>query len=214
MCHCHSMTLQQMPRKAKKSVRFNQVVHVAPFERASEEEANDIWYSAIEVACFKAKGREMAASYRKLGAHQLQIENECYRGFEGYTFLRQRQRLMSNRCAVYANKQGIDANTTAAMYQHCNHWSSDVAFVQAIHDYVAIYSDTTTTFSANNNINNTNVMMMNRIPSVDSMVPPPDLPFAVQGFVVLHSQRKSRVERKLKRRSSTSGIRRVRQRIC
>lgn len=198
---------QQMSRKAKKSVRFNQMVHVAPFERASVEEAKAIWYSTTEVACMKAKGREMAASYRKLGVHQVDSDDYCYRGFEGYTFLRQRQRLLSNRCAVYAYKQGLDATTTAAMYQQVNHWSSDVAFVQAIHDFFQTQNDTTSAV-----INNQ--LMMNTIPSVNSMIPPPDLPFAVQGFVVLQSQRKSKLERKLKRRAATSGIRRVRQRIC
>jgi len=197
---------QQLPRKAKKSVRFNQVVHVAPFERVTMEQANDIWYSNIEIAIMKSSGREMAASYRKLGDHQ--IEGDCYRGFEGYTFIRQRQRLLSNRCAVYAYKQGLNADTIAAFYTQCNQWSSQVAFVQAIHDFVDTYSDTTSAISY------VKLMMMNSVPSVDSMVPPPDLPFAVQGFIVLQSQRKSKLERKLKRRSHTAGIRRVRQRVC
>lgn len=193
----HTMTLPQpMAQKPKKSVRFNQVVHVAPFERISLEEAKGIWYSSLEVASMKSKGREMAASYRKLGPHQL--DGDCYRGFEGYTFVRQRQRLMSNRAAVYAYKQGLDADTISAVYKQCNQWSSDVAFVQAVHDFAAPYSDTVTS----------------AIPSVASMVPPPDFPFAVQGFVVMQSQRKSKLERKLKRRSATAGIRRVRQRVC
>jgi len=149
----------------------------------------------------KANGREMATSYRKLGPSQMNAGD--YRGFEGYIPLRQKQRLLSNRCAVYANKQGLDANTTAAMYQRCNKWSCDVAFVQAVHDYVGTFSDAT---SANK--------MINTIPSVASMIPPPDLPFAVQGFFVLQSQRKSKLERQLKRRAATANIRRVRQRIC
>jgi len=199
--HQQQQQQQQQPRKAKKSVRFNQMVHVAPFERATPEEAIDIWYSASEVAIMKDVGREMAASYRKLGPSN--IDADEYRGYEGYTLIRQRQRLLSNRCAVYAHKQGLDSNRTAAMYKQTNQWSSDVAFVQAIHDFVATFSDTT---SANK--------VIDTIPSVVSMVPPPDLPFAVQGFFVLQSQRKSKLERKLKRRSATANIRRVRQRVC
>ena len=200
------------PKKAKKSVRFNQIVHVAPFERASPEEANHIWYSAGEVAVMKANGRELAASYRKLGPSRVNNNNnnndddddEDYRGFEGYTPLRQRQRLLSNRCAVYAHKQGLDADATAAMYQRCNEWSANVAFVQAIHDFVG-------TFGGDDS---SRTMMMRTIPSVAAMIPPPDLPFAVRGFFVLQSQRKSKLERQLKRRSATANIRRVRQRIC
>jgi hypothetical protein len=198
----------QMLRKPKKSVRFNQTVYVAPFERASMEEGKDIWYSSVEVVSMKANGREMAASLRKLGPHQ--IDEDFYRGFEGYTFVRQRQRLLSNRCAVYAHKQGMDATTTAAMYKQCNQWSCDVAFVQAIHDNVYTHDDEDTTSAASIH----NKLMMDAMPTMATMVPPPDLPFAVQGFVVLHSQRKSKLERKLKRRSAMAGIRRVRQRIC
>ena len=185
----------------KKSVRFNRTVHVAPFQRASGEEANDVWYSSVEVAKMKAAGRDMAVSYRKLGEQQ--IESDEYRGFEGYTFLRQRQRLLSNRCAVYAYKQGLDAATTSAMYKQSNQWSCDIAFVQAMHDVVSAYGS-----------DSQKVHQINTIPSVTSILPPPDLPFAVQGFLVLQSQRKSKVERKLKRRAATAGIRRVRQRVC
>ena len=190
--------------KPKKSVRFNQTVHVAPFERASMAEGKNIWYSILEVASMKANGREMAASISKLGPHQ--IDEDFYRGFEGYTLVRQRQRLLSNRCAIYAHKQGMDATVTAAMYNQCNQWSCHVAFVQGVHDTVYSHDDKDTGSIYNK--------LMDTMPTVATMVPPPDLPFAVQGFVVLHSQRKTKLERKLKRRSAMAGIRRVRHRIC
>jgi hypothetical protein len=194
--------------KPKKSVRFNQTVHVTPFERASMAEGMNIWYSILEVASMKAKGREMAASMRKLGPHQ--IDEDFYRGFEGYTLVRQRQRLLSIRCAIYAHKLGMDATMTAAMYKQCNQWSCDVAFVQAVHDTVYSHDDQDITSVGSIY----NKLMMDAMPTVATMVPPPDLPFAVQGFVVLHSQRKTKLERKLKRRSAMAGIRRVRHRIC
>ena len=195
-----NLPLHMSAEKPKRKVRFNQVVHVAPFHRASVEEGTKIWYSNVEVAMMKAAGREMAINYRKVGDEKVQVDG--YRGFEGYTFLRQRQRLLSNRCAVYASKQGLSASTTSTMYKQCNQWSCDIAFVQAMHDFDAAYGS------------GSDGHYLNTVPSIDSILPPPDLPFAVQGFFVLQSQRKSKVERKLKRRAATAGIRRVRQRIC
>ncbi len=196
-----NLPLHMSTGKPKWTVRFNQVVHVAPFQRASEEEASKAWYSNVDVARMKAVGREMALSYRKVEKEK--AEGDAYRGFEGYTFLRQRQRLLSNRCAVYASKQNLDASITSTMYKQCNQWSCDIAFIQAMHDFVEAYGD-----GSNRNYHR------NTIPSITSILPPPDLPFAVQGFLVLQSQRKSKVERKLKRRATTAGIRRVRQRVC
>ena len=196
-----NLPLHMSTEKPKRTVRFNQVVHVAPFQRASEKEASKVWYSNVEVARMKAVGREMALSYRKI--EEEKVEDDAYRGFEGYTFLRQRQRLLSNRCAVYASKQGLDVPMTSAMYKQCNQWSCDIAFLQAMHDFAAAYGE-----GSNGN------SQRNTIPSITSILPPPDLPFAVQGFLVLQSQRKSNVERKLKRRAATAGIRRVRQRVC
>lgn len=199
--HAMNLPLHTSIEKPRKSVRFNGVVHVAPFQRASMEEADDIWYSSVEIALMKAAGRDIAVSYRKLGAQQ--IEGGRYRGFEGYTFLRQRQRLLSNRCAVYAYNQGLAASIMSALYRQCNQWSCDIAYVQAMHDVVGAYGNDSKA-----------IQQVNSIPSVTSILPPPDLPFAVEGFLMLQSQRKSKVERKMKRRSSTAGIRRVRQRIC
>ncbi len=184
----------------KRSVHFNPVVHVAPFERVSTDEANNVWYSSAEVANMKISGREMAASYRKLGSQH--NEGDAYRGFEGFSFQRQRQRLLSNRCAVYAYKQGLDESMMSALYKQCNQWSCDIAFIQAMHDIVGAYE-----MEFNSNTPECT------IPSVTSILPPPDLPFAAKGFLVLQKQRKSRAQRELKRRASTAGIRRVRPRV-
>ena len=206
MCNDPNQQTMHLPlhlstKAPRKSVHFNPVVHVAPFERVSTDEANGVWYSSAEIATMKTHGKEMAVSYRKLGSQM--NEGDVYRGFEGYTFQRQRQRLLSNRCAVYAYKQGLDESMVSALYKQCNQWSCDIAFVQAMHDIVSAYE-----MESNSNTSECT------IPSVTSILPPPDLPFAVQGFLVLQKQRKTRVERKLKRRASTAGIRRVRQRVC
>jgi len=145
----------------KKTVRFDQLVTVAPFERASCIEAKDIWFTSADIASFRLRAREMAVSYRKLG--DLEQKDVDYRGFEGYTSTRQRHRMISNRCAVAAHKKGMDATTTAAMYHQCSNWSSDVAFVQAMHDYVESYGENENTIS----------QVLVRIPAVASMVPPP-----------------------------------------
>ena len=206
-CECpKKMTLPlHMSLKVKKSVRFNQTVHIAPYERIDTEDSKNIWYSNVEIAAMKAIGKKMAGCYRKLVDQQIKGDM-CYRGFEGYTVLRQRQRLLSNRCALYAHKQGMNADVTAFMYKQANQWSTNVAFVQAVHDYVDTFENPS---AAKNDFT-----MMKTLPSVSMMVPPPDHPFAVQGFIALQSQRKSKLERKLKRRSATSAVRRVRQRVC
>lgn len=184
-------------RPIKKRVRFLEVVHVAPFERASPEEARDIWFAPSDISSFKKRGREMAASYRKLGDQCSSFDTT--RGFECYTTARQRRRLLSNRCAVYAYQNGIDADTVATLYQHCNHWSSSVAVVQAIHDFADVYTNTSATTAEP------------LIPSVDTMVPPPELPFAVQCAMILQEQRKESPRRRKRR---ITGVRRVRQRVC
>jgi len=212
-------------RKAKKSVRFNQLVHVTPFERASSTEAKDIWFTNSDMAEFKAQGRELADLYRKLGVVQVHDSDpSTYRGFESCTRTRQRQRLLSNRCAVYAHKKGMDELTTAAMYQQCNTWSSEVAFVQAIHDYNEIYHINN---NNNNNNNSTDAITqaraatLNRIPSVAFMVPPPALPFAVQSALVLQQLRQNNKRRNISSASAVATAvdvaapaRHVRQRIC
>lgn len=206
--------------KTKKSVRFNQVVHVVPFERTSAEEAKCIWFTNAEIVSFKEKGRELALFYRKRdGKTQTTTSTLCnndngnerslYRGFEGCTIKRQRRRALSNRCVVYAHKNGLDESFVASMYQQCNQWSTEVAFVQAVHDYVDVFYSNdinNNKDSASTTYSETLTAMM--IPSVSSMVPPPEIAFAVHGAHALKKQQRR------KRLSSISNIRRVRARVC
>ncbi|VEU38131.1 unnamed protein product [Pseudo-nitzschia multistriata] len=253
----------------KKSVRFNQMVHVAPFERASPEEANHIWFTNPEIASFKEAGRKLAVVYRKWGGnlaneHQHEHEQEheqeqrresnddndlsIYRGFESCTFVRQRQRLLSNRCVVYAHKNGMGGDFVAAIYQQCNRWSTEVAFVQALHDYVEVFysnnpksSSSSSNSSSSSSINTTtNSSSGNRtkdhdrnrlnesaartaalaammIPSVSSMVPPPDVAFAVEGAHALRKQKRKHRRQTHQRYLSSqdpASSRRVRARAC
>lgn len=206
-------------RKApKKSVRFNQLVHVAPFERASSTEAKDIWFTTSDLAGFKAQGREMAASYRKLG---VMLEHpSTYRGFESCTVTRRRQRILSNRCVIYAHKKGMDDVTTAAVYKKCNAWSGEVAFVQAIHDYVDIYHNNHVMNNNNNCMDEVTLARaatLSMIPPVASMVPPSTLPFAIQSALVLQQTKRrnfSSSESAAAATTATATARRVRHRVC
>jgi len=162
--------------RKSKSVQFNNVVVVVPFEKVTlQEEKNNIWYNLFEMNQIKKDGREIASSYRKLGTESKQE----YRGFENCTLLRQRQKIMSNRCVVYAYSQGYNEKEIATIYSQTNKWSSEIAFLQAIHDYVDIY-------------NNTNADTRS-IPSILSLIPPQAHPFAIESVMVI--QRKKKRER-------------------
>ena len=41
---------------------------------------------------------------------------------------------------MYAPEQGMTAKYIATMYGKMNYWSSDVAFIQGIHDYNDVYA--------------------------------------------------------------------------
>lgn len=159
-----------------KSVQFNNVVVVVPFEKVTlQEEKNNIWYNLFEMNQIKKDGRAIASSYRKLGIESKQE----YRGFENCTLLRQRQKIMSNRCVVYAYSQGYNEKEIATIYSQTNKWSSEIAFLQAIHDYVDIYNHTNANTEA--------------IPSITSLIPPQAHPFAIESVMVI--QRKKKRER-------------------
>jgi len=206
-------TIETSRPTRKPSVRFSQVVHIAPYERATPAEARNIWFSAAEIGSFKQHARIMATVYRHYGGVPQPTEDDSgdlrtlYRGFENCTPTRQRRRLLSNRSVVYAHRNGMSDDFVAAMYKQCNKWSGEVAFVQAVHDYIDIfYSSNSGSNSSSNsmeNISGDNKSKCDRaalaammIPSVTSMVPPPELAFAVQSAYALREQKKQ--ERRLR----------------
>lgn len=205
--------------KKKNSVRFSQLVHITPFERASPTEARDIWFTSSEIGSIKRHAKRLAIVYREFGGivganaaatatavpqqqQQQQPDDirSIYRGFENCTATRQRRRLLANRSVVYAHKNGMSDSFVAEMYKQCNQWSGEVAFVQAVHDYIDVFY---TSPNKNNNNNNNYSSSCNQeaaasraalaammIPPVTSMVPPPEVAFAVQSAYALRAQKK------------------------
>ena len=225
-----SNSTRRQVSRPKKSVRFHQTVHVAPFPRSdADESASQIWYSGTEIALMRAEGRVLATSYSKLGE---KADRGLYRGFEKTTYRRQRQTLLSNRCAIYAYQKGMDTTKVSSLYKQCNQWSSDVAFVQAIHDCFDAACGDETSFYNDKSMKT----IVSSMPHVASMIPPQDNSFAIQGFLVLQEEKrnkKRKVQKSLsfkrkispfkafepckisKHRSTITGMsRNVRQRIC
>ena len=57
-----STTTTKRPRK---SVRFNNSVYVAQFEKYSATERKAVWFDSTELNSIRAQGRELMLSYRK-----------------------------------------------------------------------------------------------------------------------------------------------------
>ena len=194
-------------------VRFNNDVVVVPFEKVTIQEQgqtpNNIWYTITEMKQIKKESREIASSYRKLGGNGDTDTDTEYRGFENCTAIRQKQKIMSNRCVVYAYEQGFNANEIATIYSKTNKWSSEVAFLQAIHDYMNVYNTNTNTHGVDVEI---------PLPSISSMIPPQPHPFAIESVMVMQRkkkrQRAAQAQAQLLFASPTQQERSVRQRDC
>merc|ERR1711907_139061 len=94
----------------KKSVRFHGAVKVALFERASSTEAEQGWYSSSQLEAMKDEGSELAAAYRKFcangGDNDDRMKKSDYRGVEHQTIIRQKQMILANQSALYAQELG------------------------------------------------------------------------------------------------------------
>mmetsp|Transcript_30360 Transcript_30360/g.32723 ORF Transcript_30360/g.32723 Transcript_30360/m.32723 type:complete len:215 (+) Transcript_30360:53-697(+) len=201
-----STTATKRPRK---SVKFNNSVYVAKFEKCSATERKAVWFDSTELNSIRAQGRELMLSYRKKYNRSLSTidysDSQFYRGFESCTLQRQRQRILSNRSVVYGHRQGMNDKEVAMVYKTCSDWSIKVAFIQAIHDYFDIYPSTT-------------VLQ----PTIASMfLPTPlSLPFSILSYKVLQQQQKNK--RRIVAPSNPNvtikigakQARQVRQRVC
>jgi len=175
---------QTITRMKKKSVCFFGVVFIKPYEKASSQEAVDIWYTDDDMASFKKDGRDMTLSYRNLTSTNNNKNNDrdlsTYRGFEYGSIRRQRHKIVSNRCVLYAQRQGMNAREIASVYRKANGWFTDVAFLQAVHDCIEIYDDD------NSTVNNKGPQQeMMTLPSVAAMIPPQLFPFALKSALAL-----------------------------
>jgi len=165
-------------KRTKKSVKFDNFIHCHFIPKASSKEAECIWFSLSELSSFKSEGKKLSSSYLESDK-----KNPNHRGVEHNTLRRQRQKVLSNRSAVYAHKQGMNTNEIADMYKKSNKWSNKVAFVTAIHDCIEVYPSSFTSFEEEG---------VKKIPYVGSMIPPPPLPFAILSVKVLQQQQKKK----------------------
>merc|ERR1712072_810671 len=62
----HTTTSRAVTPPPKKSVRFNEVVEVACFEKVSREEVSSVWFEPSQLDAIKCETRTMASVYRKL----------------------------------------------------------------------------------------------------------------------------------------------------
>jgi len=206
---------QQQPKEKK--VRFNTIVHVKPIPKISV--ADDIsgqWYNNDDLCSFKAKGRRLSSLYRKViknAVHnnntntngtllvtctmaqsppkQVALNMSNFRGVEDYTLQRQKQKLVANRCVLYGQKLGLNPDELASVYQHANTWSNEVAMVQAIHDFDAVYPPQDHHYHR-------------RLPFVHQLIPPPTCRFGKESFNALRKKRPVVVTKKLRQSSSSS----------
>jgi len=185
-----------------KSVRFNNCVRVAPFEKVTSTEAKEVWLTSTELAAIKTEGRELASTYRKLLLEHQQNQSQeslsNYRGFENVTLLRKRQKILANRSAIYAHLQGYKPEEIAFIYQQSTTFSTEIAFLQAIHDYAEIY--TTNTTSAND----ITTALQQQLPSVASCLPPTPLPFAIESAIFFQRQKREQRNKNQKRTRASS----------
>jgi hypothetical protein len=193
----HLLLMKQQQRqplitRKKKSVCFFGVVFVKPYEKASSQEAVDIWYNDDDMATFKKEGRDMTVSYRNLTSTHNNTKKEkdkdlsMYRGFEYGSIRRQKHKIVSNRCVLYAQRQGMNARHIASVYRKANGWFTDVAFLQAVHDCIEIYDDDDTNSGTVNNKNKGPQQQdMMTLPSVAAMIPPRLFPFAMKSALAL-----------------------------
>ena len=196
--------------KSKKSVRFNNCVRVAPFEKVTAIEAPEVWLNSMELAAIRTEGRDMASSYRTLLLEKQQQDQHQqspksllskYRGFENVTVLRKRQKILANRSAIYAHLQGYKTEELAFIYQQSTRFSTEIAFLQALHDYAEIYTTNTNTNSAANDMTK---VLQQQLPSVESCLPPTPLPFAVESAIFFQRQKREQKKNQNKKRTRVS----------
>lgn len=203
---------QPEKKSEKKAVRFHGAVKVALFERASSTEAEQGWYSPSQLEEMKDQGSELAAAYRKFcangGDNDDRMKKSDYRGVEHQTIIRQKQMILANQSALYAQELGLSANEIATLYGKGASWSSTkVAFVQAVHDHLDA--------SAGDDEDD-NAFVGIDLPQVSSMRPPRPNAFAMQSVRTLRSRAMATSTKRSRTADALAPItsRRVRRRVA
>ena len=195
-------------KKKQQTVGFSNTVHVVQYEKFSSQVATDVWYTATEMKQIQKAGKEVMVLYRSIeGADQTTNEERQYqlsqlvffRGFESCTRTRQRQKVMSNRCVLHAQKLGMPPSQIAAIYTMVNSWSNTVAAVQAMYDVVDAIQNNSATINA--------IPLLFSIPSVHDIPCPRPHPFAIESVRALRTQGRKRSQRTNSSSSNSSNNR-------
>ena len=202
---------------SRKAVTFNRFATMAEFDKVTTEEANNIWFDAYELQEFRNEGKNLAYSYKIQCADsncndgdddennkELSSsdggENDIFRGVEGSSFVRQTQKVLSNYCVRYAQRIGMTETEIASVYKECNQFSSEVAYVQALHDHrdAMVHhdatADPTTTRTVSTTQPSSSLLFWTEdndqydLYPVRTMVPPPPIPFAIQSVRAMRAR--------------------------
>ena len=200
-------------KKMTKHVCFSNSVRVIEIERIASHDANNVWYSYAALRRFKREAKEIMGLYRSIEATTARTKAERYyyvsqllffRGFEQCTRTRQRQKVLANKSVVYGQRLHMEADEIASIYTTINTYSTVVAFVQAIHDYVDVVNHNYLTIQSLPTI--LPVLPFSVPPSVHSILPPPLHPFGVQSYFALrkpHQQQQQCPGTRKRSRSNT-----------
>ena len=184
----HNTSTKKKKRKRKAVVYFHPIVHTVTYDKITDlETKHAVWYQAAELSAMKDATKTLAISYRtrvERGEHQAVAEDSTvYRGVEAATSLRQTAKLLANGVTLYAQHHGGPAREVANLYAVTAQWSTQLARLQALHDYVTVYppSHFTSPNRQNKNHSNSKSTAFVVLPPVSSLCPP-------KSIVPLHLQ--------------------------
>lgn len=110
----------------KRRVRFSSAVTNVRNSTPAEE-LRQLWYNQEELTAFRAEAKQLARAGVKV------------RGLEHCAPERQKHRKLSIKCTLSAYRRGMDERNVSVVAQRCSEWNTEIAFVQACHDYCDIY---------------------------------------------------------------------------
>lgn len=125
-----AMRLTGITEKATKRVRFSQAYELPEPNPLTQDDIRPLWYSQDQLNAFREEVKAIAKSYEG---------QELPRGMELCSDERLRHRYMSVQCVKSAVRRGVCPQTLATISQKCAAWNTEVAFVQACHDYAHAY---------------------------------------------------------------------------
>ena len=194
----HNTSTKKKKRKRKAVVYFHPIVHTVTYDKITDlETKHAVWYQAAELSAMKDATKTLAISYRtrvERGEHQAVAEDSTvYRGVEAATSLRQTAKLLANGVTLYAQHHGGPAREVANLYAVTAQWSTQLARLQALHDYVTVYppSHFTSPNHQNKNHSNSKSTAFVVLPPVSSLCPPKSIvPLHIQYRIAATYQQK------------------------